>query len=663
MKCATSTAGRFCETLRIENLQDPDNLVTLTVKALVRKRETFVLGPASLDFGRCLDAERSKTTRIELSNMTSASRAVLLRHTGVVLDSRIEALGGVDAVREMLVPDLAVAVQYTLEKCQVVDEKVNKEEELEKMERKLRIYERKGKRSKALKMREKMNAMLGKPFGGETNSDGTTSETASPEGSEKSYLSDDAYSSDDQSDAEESDWQWRQGKTEKESAGGQCTVFLPGQGVQTILITITVSLEALGGTSVGRAIAATLRGPGWAHVMSVRGKLVAHELADRDTEKSIDFSLAYLPAERPSPPLDPEPGLSMVKALQKEKAVDDVGVLPLEKEKGGAASTLREYRAPRLAGGEEDKSALVIEPQTLDLKEVPLGEEVVGELTVLNSGATSVSFIFMNPSGGKKEKDLLSEGKAKKKEDAAKEDAKVKGKEGEGGVVSKGASASTTPLVSKGASAKGDAPKGFKFSTQQSKLEGGVRQTVTFWCVPEVAGRQVCPSRSLTHSLSLCHPLTTHTHTQSHALIIRDITSGVDNIVTVSFTARKVYPRFHPTYLPPVSPRKFTPLAGGERVVVVRALSRRRVGARLRRLLHRALRDDPPPPLPQDSCHAHRERAPHAASPHHTIQPRQPGTHASTRWATTLSSKDNLPSAINFGSLCCANLVTLRSKF
>jgi hypothetical protein len=52
-----------------------------------------------------------------------------------------------------------------------------------------------------------MHALLGKPFMPAPASG--ADETASPEGSEKSFMSDDAYSSDDQSDAEESDWQVR----------------------------------------------------------------------------------------------------------------------------------------------------------------------------------------------------------------------------------------------------------------------------------------------------------------------------------------------------------------------------------------------------------------------------------------------------------------------
>jgi len=54
--------------------------------------------------------------------------------------------------------------------------------------------------------------------------------------------------------------------------------------------------------------------------------------------------------------------------------------VPYKAPKVGGASTLREYRAPR-AGGEAGRSALVVEPAALDLKDVPLGEEVVGEVT------------------------------------------------------------------------------------------------------------------------------------------------------------------------------------------------------------------------------------------------------------------------------------------
>lgn len=78
-------AGRFCETLSIVNIQNPDNVVELTVKALVRKRETFALHPERIEFGSCASGDKTKTVRIELSNMTSQSRTVVLRMSKVMM--------------------------------------------------------------------------------------------------------------------------------------------------------------------------------------------------------------------------------------------------------------------------------------------------------------------------------------------------------------------------------------------------------------------------------------------------------------------------------------------------------------------------------------------------------------------------------------------------
>ena len=129
----------------------------------------------------------------------------------------------------------------------------------------------------------------------------------------------------------------------------------------------------------------------------------------------------------------------------------------------------------------------------------------------MNTGDSEVSFIVMNPSGGKKEKELL-DGKAKKKEDAA-SPALAPMASAMGAAAMMGKEPLTKP---KEGHTKPKEAKGFKFSIQQSRLEPGGRQRITFWCVPEAPGRQ----------------------TQS--LIIRDITHAADNLVAVSFTARKV---------------------------------------------------------------------------------------------------------------------------
>ena len=82
-------AGRFCETLSIVNIQNPDNVVELTVKALVRKRETFALQPERIEFGSCASGDKTKTVRIELTNMTSQSRTVVLRMSKVDILSHL----------------------------------------------------------------------------------------------------------------------------------------------------------------------------------------------------------------------------------------------------------------------------------------------------------------------------------------------------------------------------------------------------------------------------------------------------------------------------------------------------------------------------------------------------------------------------------------------
>lgn len=61
-------SGRFCETLSIVNIQNPDNVVEITVKALVRKRETFALQPDKIEFGACASGDKSKTVSFAFSS-------------------------------------------------------------------------------------------------------------------------------------------------------------------------------------------------------------------------------------------------------------------------------------------------------------------------------------------------------------------------------------------------------------------------------------------------------------------------------------------------------------------------------------------------------------------------------------------------------------------
>jgi hypothetical protein len=250
-------AGRFRETIVISNLQNPQNNVELTVKALVRKRETFALHPPSLDFGSCVSGERSRTLRIEMSNMTSQARTVVMRMFKVVFTERQRNGNSQDespGKAPTLVWELAesaMSVQYRLEKCTVMEEKINKEEELEKLDRKLRIYIRKGKTSKIAKLKEKILALQGKVgshdlLGPECSSMASSS-TVSPEGSEESFAyssaSESEYSSDDQSDVDDARGPGRPSRSDPQLRDGQCKVVLQPKGVQTILVSISLNLR------------------------------------------------------------------------------------------------------------------------------------------------------------------------------------------------------------------------------------------------------------------------------------------------------------------------------------------------------------------------------------------------------------------------------------
>ena len=140
-------------------MQDEGPPERIIVKAYVRKRETFHLAVsgalATLGFGRCKAHERSKMQRIELHNCTNSLRSVKLT---------LGLLAVVHNSTKMSLPDSILNVSYTFEECTVGEPKMNKEDELEAMHRKLKIYLRKGKHAKAAKLKDKIQALQGKPF-------------------------------------------------------------------------------------------------------------------------------------------------------------------------------------------------------------------------------------------------------------------------------------------------------------------------------------------------------------------------------------------------------------------------------------------------------------------------------------------------------------------
>ena len=316
-------SGKFHEVLKIRNLQDPDHIVEITVKALVRKRETYVVHPPALAFGVCKTHERSKTLRIELSNVTSTTRSVKLKHGA--LNARV--LG-----RVLWLPDELLNVTYKLEKCTVEENKVNKEDELEHLERKLKIYVRKGKQAKAAKLREKIQELLGKPIvdteGGSAlgvfpaSPDTTDNSDSHSTASEASAWSDADLQSEDESDAEGSDSEWealgqlprrrrrahwpadRSGVSESEGQAegdNQCVATIPPQGVQTILVHMMINFTAaslrewpvMEGEGVGLALGEVLPTDVPLAEVAISGSLLTHERANQDHTKLIQFSLTW----------------------------------------------------------------------------------------------------------------------------------------------------------------------------------------------------------------------------------------------------------------------------------------------------------------------------------------------------------------------------------
>ena len=158
---------KFREELRIVNLQNPDNVIKILVKAVVRKRDTFSVNPPAIDLGKVTMQMQSKSKRFELYNLTSSSRTVLMKVADVSFEQATDSSEHTAASATPMhvkLPDGSICIIFTPEKCSIDGERTNREEELEKMERKLKIYERKGKKAKADKMRLAIQALQGAKY-------------------------------------------------------------------------------------------------------------------------------------------------------------------------------------------------------------------------------------------------------------------------------------------------------------------------------------------------------------------------------------------------------------------------------------------------------------------------------------------------------------------
>ncbi|KAG7387215.1 hypothetical protein PHYPSEUDO_014607, partial [Phytophthora pseudosyringae] len=141
-----SLAGPFEEKLKIINVQDPDNSVSITIKAKVVKRETFKLlqSGQTISFGKCIVGDKTDEVKIAIRNTSRKKREYVIQ-----LDP------------SFTVPTLRPTFYFSVDEtpATVITQAQEKklDEELEKLEHKLRIATTKKKSDKIVKLNAKIS--------------------------------------------------------------------------------------------------------------------------------------------------------------------------------------------------------------------------------------------------------------------------------------------------------------------------------------------------------------------------------------------------------------------------------------------------------------------------------------------------------------------------
>ncbi|KAI9908764.1 hypothetical protein PsorP6_004051 [Peronosclerospora sorghi] len=138
-------AGPFEEKLKIVNVQDAENSVSVTIKAKVVKRETFKLlqSGQTISFGKCIIGEKTEDVKIAIRNMSRKKREYVIQ---------------VDP--SFSLPNLRPTFYFSIDEtpATVITQAQEKklDEELEKLEHKLRIAVTKKKTDKISKLNVKI---------------------------------------------------------------------------------------------------------------------------------------------------------------------------------------------------------------------------------------------------------------------------------------------------------------------------------------------------------------------------------------------------------------------------------------------------------------------------------------------------------------------------
>ncbi|TYZ62529.1 hypothetical protein PybrP1_012711 [[Pythium] brassicae (nom. inval.)] len=139
-------AGPFEEKLRIVNVQDVENSISVTIKAKVVKRETFKLLQSGqvLSLGKCLVGEKSEEIKIGVRNTSRKKREYVIQ-----LDPGFS--------NPSLRPTFHFSIDETPSAIITQAQEKKLDEELEKLEHKLRIATTKKKSDKITKLNAKIS--------------------------------------------------------------------------------------------------------------------------------------------------------------------------------------------------------------------------------------------------------------------------------------------------------------------------------------------------------------------------------------------------------------------------------------------------------------------------------------------------------------------------
>ncbi|KAL4095790.1 hypothetical protein PRIC1_009161 [Phytophthora ramorum] len=139
-------AGPFEEKLKIINVQDTENSVSVTIKAKIVKRETFKLlqSGQTISFGKCLVGEKTEEVKIAVRNTSRKKREYVIQ---------VDPSFTVPSMR----PTFYFSVDETPATVITQAQEKKLDEELEKLEHKLRIAVTKKKADKIVKLNAKIS--------------------------------------------------------------------------------------------------------------------------------------------------------------------------------------------------------------------------------------------------------------------------------------------------------------------------------------------------------------------------------------------------------------------------------------------------------------------------------------------------------------------------